>query len=132
MRSTCTHKFFSKAANRHYVLPKEAVDAFMELPPEKRVATWGYPSTLKDGETEFRVEMSQIGVVTSLVDLGHNVEAVVSLDMVKEGAKMVTSLLEGGKQLTCGLSGYGHVDERGAVMDSIEYVAISEPPENGR
>lgn len=129
MSNTNIHKFFSKATNRHYTLPKEAVDAFMALPPEKRVVTWGYPSILKDGETALRVEMAQIGAVTSLIDLGHNVEAVVSLDMVKEGAKMVTSLLEGGKQLTCGLAGYGHVDERGAVMDSIEYVAISEPQE---
>lgn len=116
-------KFFSKAACRHYALPKEAVEAFMALPPERRVATWGYPANTED------VEASLIGTVTSLVDLGHNVEVDVSLDMVKEGAKLVTSLLEGGKQLTCGLSGYGHVDERGAVMDSIEYVAISEPLE---
>lgn len=116
-------KFFSKAACRHYALPKEAVEAFMALPPERRVATWGYPADIED------VEASLVGTVTSLVDLGHNVEAVVSLDMVREGAKLVTSLLEGGKQLTCGLSGYGHVDERGAVMDSIEYVAISEPQE---
>lgn len=116
-------KFFSTAACRHYALPKEAVEAFMALPPEMRVATWGYPADTED------VIASLIGTVTSLVDLGHNVEVVVSLDMVKEGAQLVTSLLEGGKQLTCGLSGYGHVDERGAVMDSIEYVAISEPLE---
>lgn len=120
MSNTSTHKFFSKAACRHYALPKEAVDAFMALPPERRVATWGYPANTED------VEASLIGTVISLVDLGHNVEVVVSLDMVKECAKLVTSLLEGGKQLTCGLSGYGHVDERGAVMDSIEYVAIAE------
>ncbi len=123
MGNTSTHKFFSKAASRHYALPKEAVDAFMALPPERRVATWGYSTNTED------VEASLIGTVASLVDLGHNVEVEVALDMNKDGAKLAASLLEGGKQLICGLSGAGHVDERGAVMDTIEYVAISEPLE---
>ena len=123
-----THKFFSKAASRHYTLPKEAVEAFMALPPERRVVTWGYPNVLDVDD----VEASYIGAVTSLTDLGHNVEVEVALDMDKEGAKLVASLLESNKPLTCGLSGYGHVDERGSVLETIEYVAISESPDVSR
>lgn len=114
-------KFFSKAATRHYALPKEAVDAFMALPPKRRIAIWGYAQNVED------IEASLVGTVISLVDLGHNVEVDIELDMSTDGAKLVTRLLDGNKQLMCGLSGSGHVDERGSVMDSIEYVALYDP-----
>lgn len=113
--------FQSNPNHRHYTLPEKAVAEFNSRPPEKRMATLGWS---KIGQNK---EELQCGTIDVLQDTCGHVVASMSLDPSLPGGKELKALVECGKALICGLSGYGHVDERGAVMDFIEYVAISEP-----
>lgn len=111
----------SDSNHRHYVLPEKVVEEFNSRPPEKRIATLGWP------EIGQKKEELQCGTIDVLQDTGRNVNARVSIDPGLPGGKELKELVEGGKTLVCGLGGYGHCEGEIAVMDSIEYVAISEP-----
>ena len=109
--------------HRRYVLPEKAVVEFNSRPPEKRVATLRWP------KMDQKKEELQCGTINVLQDTCGHVVASVSLDPSLPGGKELKALVEGGKTLVCGLGGYGHCEGEAAVMDSIEYVAISEPQE---
>ena len=109
--------------HRHYALPEKAVEEFNSRPPEKRIATLRWP---KNGKNK---EELQCGTINVLQDTCGHVVASVALDPSLPGGKELKELVEGGKTLVCGLGGYGHCEGEAAVMDSIEYVAISEPHE---
>lgn len=115
--------FQSNRNHRHYALPEKAVAEFNSRPPEKRMATLGWP---KIGQKK---EELQCGTIDVLQDTCGHVVASVALDPSLPGGKELKGLVEGGKTLVCGLGGYGHCEGEAAVMDSIEYVAISEPQE---
>lgn len=106
---------------RHYALPEKAVEEFNSRPPERRVATLRQPKICQNPE-ELRC-----GTIDVLQDTCGHVVASVAIDPGLPGGKELKSLLEGGKSLVCSLGGYGHYEDETAVMDSIEYVAISEP-----
>lgn len=113
--------FQSNRNHRRYALPEKAVEEYMSRPPEKRMATLGWP---KIGQNK---EELQCGTIDVLQDTCGHVVASVALDPSLPGGKELKALIEGGKTLVCGLGGYGHCEGEAAVMDSIEYVAISEP-----
>ena len=109
--------------HRRYVLPEKAVVEFNSRPPEKRVATLRWP------KMDQKKEELQCGTINVLQDNCGHVVASVAVDPSLSGGKELQALVEGGKNLVCGLGGYGHCEGEAAVMDSIEYVAISEPQE---
>ena len=113
----------SNRNHRHYALPEKAVMEFMSRPPEKRMATLGWP------KYDQKKEDLQCGTIDVLQDTCGHVKAHVAIDSSLPGGKELKALVEGGKTLVCGLGGYGHCEGEVAVMDSIEYVAISEPHE---
>lgn len=115
--------FQSNRNHRHYVLPEKAVVEFNSRPPEKRVATLRWP------KMDQKKEELQCGTINVLQDNCGHVVASVAVDPSLSGGKELQALVEGGKTLVCGLGGYGHCEGEAAVMDSIEYVAISEPQE---
>lgn len=115
--------FQSNRNYRHYALPEKAVEEYMSRPPEKRMATLGWP---KMGQT---TEELQCGTIDVLQDTCGHVNAHVTIDLNLPCGKELKALVEGGKTLVCGLGGYGHCEGEAAVMDSIEFVAISEPQE---
>lgn len=111
----------SDGNHRHYTLPEKAVEEFNSRPPEKRMATLGWP---KNGQS---TEELQCGAIDVLQDICGHVQAGVMIDPGLPGGKELKALVEGGKTLVCGLGGYGHYEGEIAVMDLIEFVAISEP-----
>lgn len=113
--------FQSNRNHRHYKLPEKVVAEFNSRPPEKRVATLGWP------EIGQSTEELQCGTIDVLQDICGHVKAHVAIDPILPGGKDLKALIEGGKTLVCGLGGYGHCEGEIAVMDSIEYVAVSEP-----
>ena len=115
--------FQSNRNHRHYVLPEKAVVEFNSRPPEKRVATLRWP------KMDQKKEELQCGTINVLQDNCGHVVASVAVDPSLPGGKELQALVEGGKTLVCGLGGYGHCEGEAAVMDSVEYVAISEPQE---
>lgn len=115
--------FQSNPNHRHYALPEKAVAEFNSRPPEKRVATLRWP------KMDQKKEELQCGTINVLQDTCGHVVASVAVDPSLPGGKELKALVEGGKTLVCGLGGYGHCEGEAAVMDSIEYVAISEPQE---
>lgn len=115
--------FQSNRNHRHYVLPEKAVAEFNSRPPEKRVATLRWP------KMDQKKEELQCGTINVLQDNCGHVVASVAVDPSLPGGKELKELVEGGKTLVCGLGGYGHCEGEVAVMDSIEYGAISEPHE---
>lgn len=115
--------FQSNRNHRHYTLPEKAVEEYMSRPPEKRVATLGWPKKIQ------KKKELQCGTIDVLQDTCGHVVASVAVDPSLPGGKELKALIEGGTTLVCGLGGYGHCEGEAAVMDSIEYVAISEPHE---
>ena len=115
--------FQSNRNHRQYELPEKAVEEFNSLPPEKRIATLRWP---KNGQNK---EELQCGTINVLQDTCGHIETRVAVDPSLPGGKELKELVEGGKTLACGLGGYGHCEGEAAVMDSIEYVVISEPHE---
>lgn len=111
----------SDHSHRHYALPEKTVAEFNSRPTEKRMATLGWP---KNGQSP---EELRCGTIDVLQDTCGHVEASVALNPSLPGGKGLKELVEGGKTLVCGLGGYGHCEGEAAVMDSIEFVAISEP-----
>ena len=111
----------SDAGHRHYTLPEKVVEEFNSRPPEKRMATLGWP------KIDQKKEEPQCGIIDVLHDICGHVEAHVTIDPSLPCGKELKALIEGGKDLVCGLGGYGHCEGEIAVMDSIEYVAVSEP-----
>lgn len=109
--------------HRHYALPEKVVEEFNSRPPEKRMVTLGWP------RIDQKKEELQCGAIDVLQDTCGHVNARVSIDPSLPCGKELKALIEGGKALVCGLGGYGHCEGEIAVMDSIEYVAISEPHE---
>ena len=117
-------KIPSDLNRRRYVLPEKVVAEFMSRPPEKRTAILRQPNQ--------KTEELQCGAIDALQDVCGHVVANVALDPSLPGGKELKALVEGGKTLICSLQGHGHVDKQGAVMDSIEYVAIIEPQDAPR
>lgn len=115
--------FINDSDRRHYALPEKAVAEFNSRPPEKRVATLRWP------KMDQKKEELQCGTINVLQDTCGHVVVSVAVDPSLPGGKELKALVEGGKTLVCGLGGYGHCEGKAAVMDSIEYVAISEPQE---
>lgn len=62
-----------------------------------------------------------------LQDTCGHIETRVEVDPSLPGGKELKALIRDCKTLVCGLGGYGHCEGEIAVMDSIEYVAASEP-----
>lgn len=113
----------SDHTHRRYTLPEKAVEEYMSRPPEKRMATLGWP------KYDQKKEELQCGTIDVLQNTCGHVVASVTLDPSLPSGKKLKELVEDGKTLVCGLGGYGHCEGEAAVMDSIEYVAISEPHE---
>jgi hypothetical protein len=107
--------------HRRYTLPEKVVEEFNSRPPEKRMATLGWP------RIDQKKEELQCGSIDVLQDICGRVNVHVAIDPNLQCGKELKALIEGGKSIVCGLGGYGHCEGEIAVMDSIEYVAISEP-----
>lgn len=109
------------ASHRPYNLPEKVVEEFNSRPPEKRMATLGWPE-IGQNAAKF-----QCGAIEELRDTCGHIEARVEVDPTLPGGKELKALIRDCKTLVCGLCGYGHCEGEIAVMDSIEYVAVSEP-----
>lgn len=112
------------ASHRHYNLPEKVVAEFNSRPPEKRMATLGWP------EIGQNAAEPQCGAIEELRDTCGHIETRVEVDPSLPGGKELKALIRDCKTLVCGLGGlggYGHCEGEIAVMDSIEYVAVSEP-----